>query len=96
MEVSDFHITTNTDEKRKKSSMTIKKYLEPPYDSFGKGPQTSVYINSDTSLDLDSTGFRTLCLDLDRAQRLQIKLDGQSRINYPSSYRSRLLLALNR
>jgi hypothetical protein len=49
-------------EKREKSSMTVKKYLEPPYDSFGKGPQTSVCINSNTSVDLDSTGFRDFVL----------------------------------
>jgi hypothetical protein len=47
--------------------MMVKKYLEPPYDSFGKGPQISVYINSNTSVDLDSTSFGTLCLDFDRA-----------------------------
>jgi hypothetical protein len=64
--------------------MTIKKYLELPYDSFGKGLQTSVCINSNASVDLDSTGFGTLCLDFDRAHGLQIKLDGQSGIKYPS------------
>jgi hypothetical protein len=65
--------------------MRVKKYLEPPYDSFGKGPQTSVCINSNNSVDLDSTGLGTLCLDFDRAHGLQGKLDGQSRIKYPSS-----------
>jgi hypothetical protein len=51
--------------------MTVKRYLEPPYDSFGKGPQTSVCINSNTSIDLDSTGFGSLSLDFDRANGLQ-------------------------
>jgi hypothetical protein len=65
--------------------MTVKKYLEPLYDSFGKGLQTSVCINSNTSGDLDSTGFGTLSLDFDIAHELQVKLDGQSGINYPTS-----------
>jgi hypothetical protein len=65
--------------------MMVRKYLEPPYDSFGKGPQTSLYINSKTSVDLDSTGFWTLSLDCDRAHRLQVTLDGQSGIKYLSS-----------
>jgi hypothetical protein len=64
----------------------IKKNLEPPYDSCGKGPQTSVCINSNTSFDLDLTGYGTLCLDFDRAYGLQVKLDKQSGIRYPSSY----------
>jgi hypothetical protein len=65
--------------------MMVIKYLEPPYDSFGNGPQTSVCINSNTSIDLHSTGFGTLCLDFDRAHGLQVKVDGQSGIKYPSS-----------
>jgi hypothetical protein len=65
--------------------MTVKKYLEPPYDLFGTSPQTSVCIHSNTSVDLDSTTFGTLCLDFDRAHGLQVKLDGQSGIRYPSS-----------
>jgi hypothetical protein len=65
--------------------MTVNQYLELPYDSFGKGPQTSVCINSNNSVDLESTGFGTLCLDFDRAHGLQVKLDGQSGIKYPSS-----------
>jgi hypothetical protein len=63
--------------------MTVKKYLEPPHDSFGKGPQTSVRINSKTSIDLDSTGVGSLCLDFDRDHGLQVKLDGQSVNKYP-------------
>jgi hypothetical protein len=65
--------------------MMVKKYWEPPYDSFGKGPQTSVCFNSNTSVDLASTGFGTLCLNFDRAHGLQVKLDRQSRIKYLSS-----------
>jgi hypothetical protein len=42
-------------------------------------------IKSNTSVELDSTGFGTLCLDCDRAHGLQVKLDGQSGIKYPSS-----------
>jgi hypothetical protein len=84
-EVSDFLLKKNTYEKWEKSTMTVKKYLEPPYDSFGKSPQTSVYINSNTSIELDSTGFATLCLDFDRAHGLHVKFDGQSGIQYPSS-----------
>jgi hypothetical protein len=75
--------------------MTVKKYLEPPYDSLGKGPQSSVCINSNTSIDLDSTGFGTLCLDFDRAHGLQVKLDGQSGIKYSSSLSFRFTFALN-
>jgi hypothetical protein len=55
--------------------MTIKKYLESPYNLFEKGLQTSVCINSDTSVDLDSNSFRTLCLYFDRAHGLQVQLD---------------------
>jgi hypothetical protein len=65
--------------------MTVKIYLEPAYDSFGEGPQTSVCINSNTSVDLDSTGFGTVYLDVGSAHGLQGKLDGQSVIKYPSS-----------
>jgi hypothetical protein len=85
MEVSDYSLKKNTHEKRENSSMTVKKYLEPPYDSFGKGPQTSVWINSNNDVDLDPTGFGTLYLDFDRAHGLQVKLNGQSGIRYPSS-----------
>jgi hypothetical protein len=62
--------------------MTSKRYLEPPYGLVGKGPQTSVCINSNTCVDLDSTGFGTLCLDFDRAHGLQVKLDRLSGIKY--------------
>jgi hypothetical protein len=64
--------------------MTVKKYLEPLYNSFGMGPQSSVCINSITPIDLDSTGFDTLCLDFDQAHGLQVKVAGQSGIKYPS------------
>jgi hypothetical protein len=60
--------------------MIVKKYFEPPYDSFGKAPLTSVCINSNTSIDLDSTGFGTLCLDFDKRHGLQVKLDRQTGI----------------
>jgi hypothetical protein len=65
--------------------MTVKKYLEPPYNLFGQGLQTSVCIDSNSSLDLDSTGFGTLSFDFDSAYGLLVKLDGQSGIRYPSS-----------
>jgi hypothetical protein len=55
--------------------MMVKNYLELPYDSFGTGPHTLVYINSNTSVDFDSTGFGTLYLDFDRAHTLYVKLD---------------------
>jgi hypothetical protein len=84
MEISDFGLRWNTLDTQKKSSMTIQKNLDPPYDSFGKGSQTSVCINSNTSVDLDSTGFGTVCLDFDKAHGLQVKVDGQSRIKYRS------------
>jgi hypothetical protein len=63
MKVSTFGLRKNTYEKREKSSMTVKKYLDPPYDLFGKGLQPLVCINSNTSVDLDTTGFGTLWLD---------------------------------
>jgi hypothetical protein len=75
MEVSNFHLRKITHENWEKSSMIGKTYLEPPYDSFGKDLQISVCIDSNTSGDMDSTGFGTLCLDYDRAHRLQVKLD---------------------
>jgi hypothetical protein len=65
--------------------MMVKQYLELPYGSFGKGTYTSVYINSNTSVDLNSTGFGTLCLDFDKGHGLEVKVNGQSRIKYPSS-----------
>jgi hypothetical protein len=58
--------------------MSVTKYLERLYDSFKKGTQTSVCINSKTSVDLNSTGFRTLYLDFETAKGLQEKVDGQS------------------
>jgi hypothetical protein len=65
--------------------MTVKQYSEPPDHSFGKDLQTSLCINLNTSIDLGLTGFRTLCLDFDKAYGLQVKLDGQSGIKYASS-----------
>jgi hypothetical protein len=65
--------------------MRVNKYLDPLYSSFGKGWQISVYINSKTSVDLDSTSLGTLGLDFDRGHGLQIQVDGQSGIKYPSS-----------
>jgi hypothetical protein len=85
MEVPDFRLRKNSLEKREKSSMINKKYLEPKYNSFGKGPHTSGYINSNTFVDLDSTGFGNLCLDFDKAYGVQVKVDGQSGVRYPSS-----------
>jgi hypothetical protein len=72
MEVSNLCLRKNTQEKQENSSMKVKKYLDPPYDSFGNGPLTSVGINSNTSVDLDSTDVGTFCLDFDRAQELQV------------------------
>jgi hypothetical protein len=74
MEVYDFRLQMNTQVKREKSSMTVKTYLEPLFDSFGKGPQPSVCINSNTSPDLDSPGFGTLYLYFEKAHRLEVKL----------------------
>jgi hypothetical protein len=65
--------------------MIFKQYLEPQYDSFRKGPQTSGGMNSNTLVDLDSTGFGTLCLYVDRIHTVAVKVDGQSVIMYPSS-----------
>jgi hypothetical protein len=62
--------------------MTVKKSFVTQYDSFGQGPQTSVCIHSNTSLDLDSTSIPTVCLDWDREYWLQVKVDGQSGIKY--------------
>jgi hypothetical protein len=74
MEVSDCHLRKNTYEIQEKLSMTVKQYLEPPYNSFRKGPPRSVWINANTSIDYDSTGVGTLCLDFEREHRLQVKL----------------------
>jgi hypothetical protein len=63
IEVSNSHLRMNTQEKWVKSSTSVKIDLDPPNDLFGKGPQVSVYINSKTCVNLDSTGFATLCLD---------------------------------
>jgi hypothetical protein len=62
--------------------MTVKQYGDPRCDIFGKGPQTSMCINSNTSGNLDSTGFATVCLDFDTVCRLQVKLNGQCTIKY--------------
>jgi hypothetical protein len=75
MEVSDFCLRKNTQEKQEKSSMMVTKYLKPLYDSFGQAPQTSVYINSNTSVDLDPTGFEAWSLHFDRANVLHINVD---------------------
>jgi hypothetical protein len=83
--VTDFHLRKTTEEKREKSSMTFKKYREPSYDSFRNGPQTSMCINSNPSFDLDSTAFLNLWFNCDRIHRLQVKIDSQSIIKYPSS-----------
>jgi hypothetical protein len=58
-----------------KSSMTVKKYLDPPYDLFGKGQQTSASNHSNTSVKLDPTGFENLFLDFDSAHRIQVTID---------------------
>jgi hypothetical protein len=65
IEMSEFLLRINIPEKWEKSSMTVKKYLKPPYNLFRKGLQTLVSINSNTSLDMSSTTFGTLCLDFD-------------------------------
>jgi hypothetical protein len=39
-----------------------------PYDSYRKGLQTSLCINSNTSIDLDSNSNGTLYLDFDRTR----------------------------
>jgi hypothetical protein len=85
MEVPNVRLRKITKEKEEKSSMAIKKYLDTPYDSFGKGPQISVYMKSNISVDLNSTEFWTLCLDIYRAYGLLVKVDVQSRIKYPDS-----------
>jgi hypothetical protein len=72
----NFHLRKNTQEKLEKSSITIKSFLESPYDSFRKSLHTSVCINLYTSIDLGLNGFGTLCLDFDRAHSLQVKVDG--------------------
>jgi hypothetical protein len=65
--------------------MSVKRHWDLPYDSFGIGPHTSLCINSNTSIDLDSNDFRTLCLDVDRAHQFEEKLDPPSGMKYPSS-----------
>jgi hypothetical protein len=60
--------------------MMGKKNLEPPYDSFGKSLQISVYNNLNTTVDFDSTSFVTLGLDLDSAHGSKVQLDTQSEI----------------
>jgi hypothetical protein len=44
MEVFDARLRKNTYEKREKSSMLDTTYLEPPYDSFGKGLQNQCFL----------------------------------------------------
>jgi hypothetical protein len=61
MEGSGFGIITNTFEEWQKTSIIVKKNLEPPYDSFGNGLQIVVCIYSNTSIEVDSTGFGILC-----------------------------------
>jgi hypothetical protein len=75
--------------------MMVKKSLEPAYDAFGKGLQTSVFITLNTSIDLDSTSIGTLCLDFDRVHQLQLKVDSQSGIRYSSWEPFRFMFALN-
>jgi hypothetical protein len=65
--------------------MRVKKYSELRYDSFVKGSQTLVWIDSNTSIILNSTGFGTLYLDLDIVHRIHVMVDGQSEIEYLSS-----------
>jgi hypothetical protein len=79
---SDFCLRNTTHEKMEKSSMTVNKYLTLAYDSFGKGSEPLVCIISKTSVDLDSSGFGTLCLDVDRVHRLLRTVDELSGIKY--------------
>jgi hypothetical protein len=74
MEVSDFRLRKNTQEKQEKSSMMVKNIWNHHTIHLEKGSQTSVCINSNTSVDLDSTGFGTLCLDFDRAHKVTGKV----------------------
>jgi hypothetical protein len=68
MEVSDVHLRNNTQMISEKSSMKVRKYFKPQYDLFGKDLQTLVYINSNTSVDLDLIDYGPLLLDFDKAQ----------------------------